>query len=107
MSQVKAWVMIVSRDADPYNFVRRELKNFPSMVVLGPYDIVVRVTSKTLEELYGDIKKIGISLGTASATTYLCMKRGEKDPGKSNVCILIDTASQDTESCWKLILTFR
>ena len=99
----KAWVMVVSRE-NPHDFVIRELRDVPYyMVTFGLYDIVVEVTGKTIEELYEHIRKIRVLAGVASATPYLCAKKGKKEAQRANTCILVDTSPQDVEFCWRRI----
>jgi len=107
MSKFKAWSMAVVRL--PYNYnpfygldkIKR--LGFQALAVTGLYDIVVEVTGNSLEEIYRNVSQVSNLACVAGNTPYLAVRSCEKTKQRSNVCILIDTASQDVESVWEYI----
>ena len=102
MPTCRAWVMVVSRVADPEKHtpfsagteIRRTHPQ--ALEVIGPYDVVVPVEGASLDDVYDATKRIAALPTVASTTVYVSVDPDPRGRGaEASCCILVGALLSD------------
>lgn len=108
--EICAWMMVFTRRVDRTDtvftagdFIRKNPSCYHATEVLGPYDLVVSVTGKTLENIYQyqrDLQELDV---VGNIATYPVIKSFARTHGGFSPTgyILIETCSGEAELVWR------
>src|SRR3989344_4594259 len=103
-SELRCWAMVVGCDGKKIIDKLNNLDDVKEVIeICGPYNIAVLINGKSPENIYQGLKRVGNISEVMSVTSYLSVKQHTKNNQQSNVCVLIDTASQDIEYVWEAL----
>ena len=103
-SELRCWAMVVECNNKKVIDKINNLDDVDEVIeICGSYDIAMLINGKSPEKIYQGLKMIGNISEVMSVTSYLSVRQCTKNLQQPNVCILIDTASQDIEYVWETL----